>query len=58
MVNSAAIHASDCEWHLDQYPWECSCGALPRMSYTEWVTKQREKWAAEKRAAEWEHNGK
>ena len=21
------VHASDCEWHLDQYPWECTCGA-------------------------------
>jgi hypothetical protein len=19
-------HAWDCDWHLDQYPWECTCG--------------------------------
>jgi len=22
------IHASDCDWHLDQYPWECTCGLI------------------------------
>lgn len=19
-------HAVDCDWHCDQYPWECTCG--------------------------------
>jgi hypothetical protein len=23
-------HTSDCEWHIDQYPWECTCGAIPK----------------------------
>lgn len=23
-------HASDCEWHIDQYPWECTCGFVKR----------------------------
>lgn len=23
------IHASDCDWHVDQYFWECTCGAIP-----------------------------
>jgi len=23
-------HADDCGWHVDQYPWECTCGAIPR----------------------------
>jgi hypothetical protein len=22
-------HADDCGWHLDQYSWECTCGAIP-----------------------------
>jgi hypothetical protein len=21
-------HHKDCGWHLDQYPWECNCGAV------------------------------
>lgn len=21
-------HAASCGWHLDQYPWECTCGLL------------------------------
>ena len=21
-------HADDCDWHVDQYPWECTCGAI------------------------------
>lgn len=24
-----ASHEPDCGYHLDQYPWECSCGAIP-----------------------------
>lgn len=20
-------HSANCDWHLDQYPWECTCGA-------------------------------
>ncbi|MGE8141786.1 hypothetical protein ACQKOE_07410 [Novosphingobium sp. NPDC080210] len=23
-------HAKDCGWHVDQYPWECTCGFIPR----------------------------
>ena len=23
-------HTSDCDWHVDQYPWECTCGFIPR----------------------------
>jgi hypothetical protein len=21
-------HARDCEWHCEQYPWECTCGLI------------------------------
>lgn len=21
-------HGADCAWHVDQYPWECTCGAI------------------------------
>ena len=32
-MNTAARHHIDCEWHLDQYDWECTCGATrPRTS--------------------------
>lgn len=24
----ASAHAEDCEWHFEQYPWECDCGAI------------------------------
>lgn len=24
---AARDHHEDCEWHLDQYDWECTCGA-------------------------------
>lgn len=23
-------HTSDCDWHVDQYLWECTCGAIPK----------------------------
>lgn len=23
-------HADDCGWHVDQYPWECTCGLVYR----------------------------
>jgi hypothetical protein len=26
-VNTASLHHIDCPWQLDQYPWECTCGA-------------------------------
>ena len=26
-------HRSDCDWHIDQYPWECTCGAIKRKNY-------------------------
>jgi hypothetical protein len=22
-------HKADCDWHCDQYWWECNCGAVP-----------------------------
>jgi hypothetical protein len=22
------LHRNDCDWHLDQYDWECTCGAV------------------------------
>src|SRR3954469_18761854 len=25
---SVIDHHIDCEWHLDQYNWECTCGAV------------------------------
>ena len=25
----ASDHGDQCEWHHDQYPWECTCGAIP-----------------------------
>lgn len=21
-------HSDNCDWHVDQYPWECVCGAI------------------------------
>lgn len=29
MLPRACNHHKDCEWHFDQYPWECTCGAIP-----------------------------
>ena len=23
-------HADNCEWHFDQYDWECTCGAVKK----------------------------
>lgn len=29
-------HHPDCEWHLDQYPWECTCGlTAPRPAWSD-----------------------
>ena len=25
---SVYAHADNCDWWTDQYPWECSCGAI------------------------------
>lgn len=22
-------HDLDCDYHVDQYPWECTCGVIP-----------------------------
>lgn len=27
-MTRARDHASDCEWHFEQYPHECTCGAI------------------------------
>jgi hypothetical protein len=27
-IGSAARHADNCDWHLDQYDFECTCGAV------------------------------
>lgn len=34
-------HHIDCEFWFEQYPWECSCGKLERMSYLEWIERRR-----------------
>lgn len=26
---NATGHHTNCEWHFEQYPWECTCGAIP-----------------------------
>lgn len=26
---TASGHHMDCDWHVDQYPHECTCGAIP-----------------------------
>ena len=23
-------HATNCDWYVDQYPWECTCGFIKR----------------------------
>jgi len=28
-------HSKDCDYHLDQYPWECTCGAIERFKAEE-----------------------
>lgn len=28
-MSKAGAHADNCEWHLDQYDFECTCGAVP-----------------------------
>jgi len=28
-IRRAHEHADFCDWHVDQYPWECRCGAIP-----------------------------
>lgn len=28
-MTRAAAHALNCDWHLDQYDFECTCGAVP-----------------------------
>lgn len=47
-MSEATTHSSDCEWHMDQYPWECTCGLLPRMTYSEWLAKRQAASPAEK----------
>lgn len=29
MAEQYVKHADNCDWHADQYPWECTCGAIP-----------------------------
>lgn len=35
----ATDHAHDCEWHLDQYDFECTCGAVehPEKFKPQWL---------------------
>jgi hypothetical protein len=34
-------HHIICEWHLDQYPWECTCGATaPRAAWFDDAARQ------------------
>lgn len=28
LKDGTAKHAHDCDWHCDQYDWECTCGAM------------------------------
>jgi hypothetical protein len=30
-MSDKSTHASDCDWHVDQYPWECTCGLIARL---------------------------
>lgn len=30
-MSDNATHASDCDWQVDQYPWECTCGLIARL---------------------------
>lgn len=29
-MTDKGTHASDCDWQVDQYPWECTCGLIAR----------------------------
>jgi hypothetical protein len=33
-------HSADCDFHCDQYWWECTCGAEPRgkISAFKWIS--------------------
>ena len=44
-------HSFGCDWHLDQYPWECTCGALPAMTYGEWLERRRAEWLTRRKEA-------
>lgn len=46
--NTEPKHAGNCEYWYEQYPWECSCGATPRMSYGEFIALQRAQYLAQK----------
>lgn len=35
-------HHIICEWHLDQYPWECTCGVTRPKA--EWFDAAREEY--------------
>lgn len=40
--NRGELHHIDCDWHLDQYPWECTCGlTAPRAPWFDSVEKRR-----------------
>ncbi len=30
-IHSVTAHPLTCDWHLDQYPFECTCGAKERL---------------------------
>lgn len=40
-------HAYACDFHLDQYPWECTCGAIKRktMKYKTIIALHAWAWA-------------
>lgn len=39
------VHHPICEWHLDQYPWECTCGlTAPKAS---WHDRMAADWEAQ-----------
>ena len=43
MVSEPIVHKRNCDYHADQYPWECTCGATEKMSYSEWILRRAQK---------------
>jgi hypothetical protein len=42
-------HHTICEWHLDQYPWECTCGlTAPKPEWFDNAAKEFEERMAQK----------
>lgn len=43
-MSKAGAHADNCEWHLDQYDFECTCGVIPNPEKIkpQWLKAPRE----------------